>query len=369
MIFQFDQGSKVHIKNPSDRLGVVVLLPITRTSSKARANWKKILEILESSGVSSLVILDKTPNKEATYFFNESFKFDFINLYIVRRPPTEPIYDSQACISIDSRLWILQLHDDDEWNGSLVIPEDASEFDLFSTNFYFENRLDGKTIGWDESPPARINFTLVPNTVWNRFTEFIRAQGGHAAGSVDSTLNLVSRLICEHRQISTFNYYYDNRHWKNRRKASKNLTVLAEQDGWARLASVEIQLLNRNIDNLAALSFFRDLVPEKELALATSNLLLNFKPSVKRRILANTKNSCVNLLNALLRILQFLYRTPILIDAQNEVNSFLHLYRTIRKSWLIENNGDIIKMVKEWKDSGQYPILVKRFKFWEKFLR
>ena len=368
MIYLLDDGARAHVINLNAEPSLVFLLPITRISDTARANWAKILEILETSEVTSLVVIDKTPKKEATLYFRESFKFDDIDLYILDRPSSEPIYDSQGYVTIDNGLWILQLHDDDQWTGSLALPKNAQEYDLFSTNFYFTSNSNSESVHWDESPPARINFTLLPSQVWNQFANFIRSQGDHAAGSVDYTLNLVSRLICRHQSIVTFNYHYDNRHWQNRRQSSKNLRKLAIQDGWSGLASVDIQLLNRNIDNLAALSFFKEFIPNDKLKEATLNLMKTFYPTLKRRILTIVRHQFFLILESILSCLISISNSTALRNYQSHIKSHQRLVRIVKKSWKIECKSDILLLIQEFQDSQDHPLLTKRFAFWQAML-
>ena len=368
MIYLFNKSSYVQVGNTTHSPNIVVLLPITRTTIKAQKNWLKILEILDNSKVSSLVILDKTPNEEATTFFKDSFRFEFMDLYIIRRPPDEPIYDSQKFITLDRGLWILQLHDDDEWDGSLSIPENAQDFDLFTTNFYVINNSKSEYIKWENSPPARINFTLIPSQIWNHFVKFIDSQGGHVAGSVDSTLNLVSRLICFRKSLSSFSYYYDDRHWRNRSNASKNLINLAAQDGWSELASVEIQIMNRNIDNLVAVSFFQEFISTKTQSVITSELLRSFRPSLKRRLITLLKFSVYTICKVLVYFLEKINTLIYFKQISYYLESRQKLYRLVMKSWKIRKSTDILKLIYVFENSIQHPSLSARFVFWKSIL-
>jgi len=366
MIVQVRLDSKAHINNLKGEPGIIVLLPITRTSSNSKANWIKILKIIESSDVAALVIIDKTPNNEAALFFNKSFSFESVDLYIINRPTSEPIYDSQAYVKIDDSFWILQLHDDDTWGGSLTLPHDSTGLHLFSTNFYFAGKFSTECVTWENSPPARINFTLIPGTIWNRFTEFIDAQEGHVAGSVDSALNLVSRLICEESTIKSFHYVYDNRHWENKISASKNLSVLALQDGWSEFAGPDIQILNRNIDYLAALIFFQDLIPNEAFAIAESKLFLNFRPSIKKRILVYAHSLSLIPINAMLKGILSIYPLGSLVKLQNRILKLIDLNQTKQRSWKIKSRNDICALGNAWLTSGRFPLINARFRFWEK---
>jgi hypothetical protein len=221
-----------------------------------------------------------------------------------------------------------------------------------------------ENLNWDSSPPARINFTALPAVVWNRFTLFIRHQGGHAAGSVDSTLNLMSRLICDFAIMETFHYSYDNRHWENQKKAKGNLEKLALEDGWENLASEEIQLLNRRLDAFSALIFFQDLMPIRVDRVRLS-LLGEFKLSFKKR------------LHLRLRILFYLFlgnhylpRYVKSVDSeklkqQTLIRNRLKIDKLILLSTKVRTQQDLLKLTKLIKSLGNFPLLRDRFVFWE----
>ena len=199
----------IQVTNKLGTPGIVILLPVTRENPESRLKWEKAIRIAEASKAKSLVILDKTPLSSATDFFFENRYQDFFDVYIIKRFPKEAIYDSQGILTLDENLWILQLHDDDEWDGALNLPSDPQDRFMYTPKFYMTENGKSQERVWAESPPARINFTLIPNRVWNKFTEFIRLQGGHVAGSADSTLNTMARLNCEQAELLTFSYHYD----------------------------------------------------------------------------------------------------------------------------------------------------------------
>jgi hypothetical protein len=354
---------EVFIRNTSAKKSLVVLLPVTRVGEMNVRNWERILQVIAKSEVVALVVLDKTPSAEATEFFSTHENSIKSDIYLVRRTPGEAIYDSQSVVTIDRDLWILQLHDDDEWGGVLSLPSDPKDFELFSPNFILVGKHGSEVLGWESSPPARINFTALPASVWNRFTLFIRSQGGHAAGSVDATLNLMSRLICEYKALETFDYKYNNRHWENQKQAKGNLEKLAREDGWENLSSEEFQLLNRRIDALSALIFFHDLMSgsiENERLI----LIRDFKLSRKKRIHLRTRFFVYQIFKYTMSVKLFRAENSDAIERQNFIRNRINVDRLILLSTKVRTQQDVMNLVKLIQDSGEFPLLKKRFEFW-----
>jgi hypothetical protein len=364
-IYSENSLDEVFIENKSAKKSIVVLLPVTRIGEKNIDNWEKILHVIQRSEVVALVVLDKTPSAEATDFFSKRADLLKSDIYLIRRTPGEAIYDSQSVVTIDENLWILQLHDDDEWDGVLAFPFEPNRKQLFSPNFVFAGKQETNVLSWEASPPARINFTALPSEVWNRFTLFIRSQGGHAAGSVDSTLNLMSRLICHFVAMDSFDYRYDNRHWKNQKQAKGNLEKLALEDGWENLASEEIQLLNRRIDALCAFIFFQDLLPGKFDNIRQS-LLHDFKLSPKKKLHLRVRMSVFFLykeINNLSMIKSVAFSDS---KKQSRIRNQIEIDMITLQSTKIQSGQDILRLVKKFQSLGNFPKLKERFAFWER---
>jgi hypothetical protein len=366
MIFKIYNNDIAHIETSKKALSAVVLLPITRVTSKAMANWEKILKVAEDSETPAIIVLDKTPNGEATSFFEKFCELKLTDIYIIRRPSYEPIYDSQRFVTISKEMWIIQLHDDDEWSGLLQIPQDANELEMFSTEFMFKDKR--QSLKWETSPPARINFTILPSQIWNRFSEFISSQGGHVAGSVDSTLDRVSRTICTRRHVSNFTYVYDNRHWKQRRNASKNLKILAKQDGWSFLSCVDIQLLNRAIDGITAIEFFRDLIPQSKVDECRIEEFRKLSLTRRRRFFLGVVYTFTLLLKftnyAIFKIIKlaFISRNMVFL------NDASFKYRFLLNVTNSRNKLELRNHITELRETMLISQLTDRFIFWEKML-
>ncbi len=257
--------------------GLVLLFPVTRVGAIAEIKWRQIVDLCNRSQISSLVVIDKTPNMAATRFFtSQSFQQNH-EIWILNRPSTEAIYDSQKFIQLRGNSWIIQLHDDDEWEGKLQLDGASHELTAFQILFHVGSKVEHAKNADYDNLPARVNFTLLPTQIWNRFTAFIESQSGHVAGSVDATLNMIVRDVCFLSNNIEFKYYYNIRHWRNDRAGKGHLTELSREDGWENYSSPEIAVLNRTIDNLAALSYFKDFYDEKKLLSSISRELSSFK--------------------------------------------------------------------------------------------
>lgn len=124
----------IFVRNINKMKTCVLLLPITRTDSKSRKKWINTLELLKSNNEVIVVIIDKTSNLEVSNYCKSHYHDFYNRLYVLCRPRSESIFDSQKYVTLDSNLWITQIHDDDEWLGLPTVPPDAQEFDVFVFN-------------------------------------------------------------------------------------------------------------------------------------------------------------------------------------------------------------------------------------------
>jgi len=282
----FDESSHQNLVEIESH-GLVILFPVTRVGEQAVKKWQQIVKLCNDSQIAGLVVIDKTPDQDARkFFYSQQFEQNH-NVWIIMRPSTEAIYDSQKYIKISPNSWIIQLHDDDEWDGSLRLLGGGQELAAFQVQFFVGSKLKySKSKNYDELP-ARVNFTLIPSLVWNRFTSFIESQSGHIAGSADATLNMVVRDVCSLSNNMEFIYYYNIRHWRNNRAGKLHLTQLSREDGWKQFSSPEIAVINRTIDNLAALSYFSNLYNREKLAAGILRELKTFEiNALKRNLLS-----------------------------------------------------------------------------------
>ena len=278
------ENSFLKIPNPSGLPNLVILFPVTRVGLNAEKRWRALISTINASQVIALIVIDKTSKGEAKEYFNARARDLNTRLYIIERDPQEPIFDSQKYVLLDEMLWIQQLHDDDTWEGFLCLPSSADKSDLFLVQFHMGTASSFTQINDEKSPPARVIFSAIPAHIWNRFSAFICAQGGHVAGSMDSTLSTVALIICNLKSLPNYNYFYSSHHWSRRSEADSHLKNLSFTDGWGELSSPEVAILNRLYDNLSALNFFSDLIPNRKIIEAQNLLLSSYQPGFPKRL-------------------------------------------------------------------------------------
>lgn len=362
-----DQENREAIKitNRTSTPGVVVVLPMTRVTEKSIGNWERILHIADSSNLLALVLIDKTPRKEATSYFIKAKLPKTTQVYILQRDISEDLYDSLLSIEVEGNIWISQLHDDDYWSGDMQLPIDAKQNDLFPVRF--TTRLKSKLIelDWDNSPPARINFTLVPSKTWKKFSEFASKHGGHLAASTDYTLDFIARLTCDKRDTLDFEYVYDVRNWKQKRIRTSQLTSLSRSDGWDNLSGTDIQLLNRNLDTLACLFFFKDFIPPDSFHSEVTKLQRSLKLSFRRMAYLHTRLSILLLATPFCELIG---KVLPLNNLLKQLEGQIIATRLVTRVSKAESLGEVKSEIFKTKELVFLPRLENRFEFWIKNL-
>lgn len=325
--------------------GLVILFPITRVSEQAEKKWLQIVELCNESRIASLVVIDKTPKQEATTFFSTQQFAHNHSVYVLIRQSKEAIYDSQKYIKLAPNSWIIQLHDDDEWDGRLQLLDTTDVLTAFQIPFHVGSKAKHLTSQVYNELPARINFTLIPSLIWNRFTNFIESQSGHIAGSADATLHMIVHDTCLISNNLEFKYYYNIRHWKNDSAGKRHLTELSRQDGWKQFSSPEIAVLNRSIDNLAALSYFADFYTKEKLLAGISRELSALKLGFLKTLVLHSQT---------------------LISKMGYKKYRSELFFQLKKVSKISSISDVISCLECFP---HVPLLEERMKFWIKELR
>lgn len=240
--------TKLLIRNKYRVPGVVLIFPITRAPSPGNKSWQNFVRLIQESKLYSIVIIDKTQFKAATSFFLEQDLDLDCYCYIVQRDSSEGIFDSQKVISLDPNLWIVQVHDDDSWSGGISLPDQVLEKIIYVPTI----RSGNKQYDVSESigVPAHTLFSLIPANLWNSFTDYIDAQGGHIAPSADSSLSLIAKLYYKHERLAGFTYTYSDGHWNNRRRVRSELIKLSSIDGWGELSGSTSAILTAQVDQI-----------------------------------------------------------------------------------------------------------------------
>jgi hypothetical protein len=360
----------IFVANETRSPGLVLLCPVTRSGDEAVLCWERIISTIANSTVHALVVIDKTKTGEASEYFSRKIASIKARLFVIRRDPGEQIFDSQKFIRLDDLLWIGQLHDDDHWEGNLRLPASGIERnDLFLCGLAMNT--DGRLTRppEDQMPPARVVFSWIPSRLWNRVCDFIYAQGGHIAGSVDFTIAMIALLSCRKRHAKDFTYIFSNHHWGSRSEAEDHLRKLAVVDGWREFSGSDIAILNRTLDNISALIFFGDFVSPEDASLAHAKLMTAFRPSLRKRLLVTCQLRVSSVL--VMPILTALESSRLSIGREAtrrkllETRSACRLNQLIVSSWSVRTNEDIVTLIQEHLSPSQFPVLSRRFQFWQ----
>ena len=341
-------NEKVIIKNSRKIPSVVLLLPVTRKDTTILETLNEVLKTVQNSHIQALVVIDKTDGAVAHEFFMSKAMDLKVDLYILLRDKSEAIFESQKYIRLEALQWIIQLHDDDKWEGRIQIPDNAKGNQVFLNDFFVEDQNKVQEPLDSNMPPARIVFSLIPTSVWNRFSDFIFAQGGKVAGSADSVLNLISQMSCDFHKLSDFKYIYSANNWGSNAKAARHLKSLAVQDHWGDLASVDIAVLNRNLDQISALNFFKDSIPTNQAKEMKNILLSSFTVSSQRKMYL--------FLNAWVFKI---HRTQEKIQARK-------LLKVMRASWGITSLTEVLNFLNFLSGHVESKSLLCRIEFWRK---
>lgn len=361
-ILRKEESSTIFLKNTTGNPEIVLVMPVTRSEGWSSSKWKAAIEFVESSEIKTLILIDKTRDATATEYFLNNFSLPTRNLYILPRSINESHYESLGSIKLDKNLWLMQLHDDDEWEGHIKLPEKIDPDAAYYSRFFIKNKNKVFVEENDFSYPARINFVLTPAHIWNKFACIVEDQKFHVAGSMDSTLNLMVQLSCKFVPISSFSYFYDNHNWANRRASRVSLLKLTEKDGWSGWASIEIALLSRQLDNLSCLSYVAEFVEVDAMKTAYKNLMLRFKPRLRRRIRIRFEIICLKvIIGSRVFSSNKLREFPLIEILYHRLSSAIF----ISKSWSIEQLPDVIELVRKLQIFKNLSPLQSRFQFWQ----
>ena len=342
------------VQNISGNPSIILIFPITRDGQGSISKWESAISFVNRSTIDSFIVIDKTSQGTASQYFMSNFNVETKNLYVLPRSINESHYETLGCIELDSNLWIMQLHDDDTWDGFVALPKLIDKAAAYYSDFFMVNESDKITQHLGFSTPGRINFTLLPSHVWNMFAKFIQNQNYHVAGSLDSTLNQMVQMCCDLLPIPNFSYYYDNHNWDSKKSSKESLSKLVRNDGWGIWASVDMALFSRLLDNLSSLWYVKDFVTVHDIREMYTILINQIKPRLRRRLLIRFE---------ILRLSMSIISPKSVIKKVDGI-SWLEIIKSkrasmvfIRNSWSARNFKNLIELIGFLENSGEFPIL------------
>jgi hypothetical protein len=354
-----DDVTKLLIHNKYRVPGVVLIFPITRAPSPRNESWPNFVRLIQESKLYSIVIFDKTQSHAATSFFlKQDLDLDCY-CYIVQRDPLEGIFDSQKVISLDPNLWIIQVHDDDGWLGRISLPDQ-----VFNKTIYVPTIRSGNKeydVSESISVPAHTLFSLIPANLWNSFTDYIDAQGGHIAPSADSSLSLIAKLQYKHERLAGFTYIYSDRHWDNRLRIRSELRKLSRMDGWGELSGSTSAVLTAHVDQICFSLFVAN---EETVSFNRDNL-----NTLVKQIASSKKSKLFRLIPTILEV-NMTNRLIGFIKATKDISLLSKLISLILLSWLglkvskVHDLRTLNELLKQIRRLNLSDLLNMRLDYW-----
>jgi len=364
-VFEKNKNIPFFVKNILDKPEIVLIFPVTRNEEKSPERWQAAIDFVQESQINYLILVDKTSGHIAGEYFLENFNSLTKNLYILPRGISESHYETLGEIQLDDNLWVMQLHDDDEWTGHLDLPNKVNQDTAYYSKFVMKGGSGELTEEVGFSTPARINFTLIPSKIWNQFSLMIKDQGFHVAASLDGTLNQMVGLTCAFSPLEHFTYFYDNHNWEGRMAPKRSLNKLARHAGWEEWTSVEIALFNRLLDNLSSLAYVRKFAKQEDLKLKYLDLMGEFHPSIKRRIYATAELLSLRVLSILNLAFSSKNRH---FQWGREIDSRLSRAIFFQGTRSVESLSDVVDLIRELENKKGFQTLERRFSFWSSTL-
>ena len=356
-----NENNPFFLKNISDKAEIVLIFPVTRNEGKSSERWQAAINFVYESRINYLILIDKTSGHVAEEYFLENFNSLTKDLYILPRSINESHYETLGEIQLDDHLWVMQLHDDDEWTGHLELPNKVNQYTAYYSKFVRKSGTGELTEEAGFLTPARINFTLIPSKIWNQFSLMIKNQGFHVAASLDGTLNQMVGLTCAFSPLEHFTYFYDNHNWEGRMASRRSLKKLARHAGWEDWTSVEIALFNRLMDNLSSLAYVGKFAKQEDLKLKYLDLMEEFHPSIKRRIYATIELLSLKVLSILNLAFSRKYKH---FRWEREIDSRLSRAIFFQDARSVENLSDVVDLIRKLENRKGFQTLERRFGFW-----
>jgi hypothetical protein len=356
-------GETLQLKNFSGGVEIVLIFPVTRDEPNSPKKWQAILDFVQESEISSLVLIDKTQKSSASRFFLSHFETEDKQLIVLPRSIKDTLFDTVGELVLEESMWIFQLHDDDQWSGKVSLPQTAKPDVVYFFDFYLNSQSNKVQIK-DFSMPNRIVFSLVPTKIWNRFSKVVQDQKHHVAGSFDFTLNMMAHLVCKFEYQPGFQYYWKDDNWDTSKNAVAHLTRLAESDGWEDWSSPEISILNRSIDSIASLNYVNDILNPMEISKEAERLIEDFSPSHRKRL---KYGIFILTLTIIINARCIFFKSIRMIDQKSQkLSKQLAFYRFISGTWNIKTIDHVIDTIVSIESRGGFEKLQDRFQFWKK---
>lgn len=247
---------------------VVPLMPSRRDSPTA---WSAFADLVEELRPQHAVFIDKTVGHEASDFLTPRLSRLDSNVIVLRRPHDEDPFHSIADLRVTKELYVLQLHDDDSWQGVPEVSSNSRNAPVLLSPIQKGDAANG--VGID--PHLSRFFGAIRGDIWCRFMRHCMSHEPRTSPTIDQTLSFLLAAIGGEAILSNYAYTYDNSNWSTWSAIASNNAVGARSMGW-RTQDFEAAIhWSHLLDDLEVLTSFRDLLSDMTMAQVLSARLTN----------------------------------------------------------------------------------------------
>jgi hypothetical protein len=243
-----------------DRAPLLLFMPTRRV---APSRWLHLWQTYCQSKSSTLLILDKSLNGDATTYFTKlvaESQSDGL-VILLRRPLDENPFHSVAALTADASQFVVQFHDDDDWAGLPSLPGDLHGVISFTT---MVRRTSSQSQVETRSFLSRF-FGAIRADVWTRFMHYCGTKEAGTNVAIDLTLSNLVATLGDSGLLQDYEYIYNDHHWASWSLAVASNSQAMHALGWRTTDAVPAVHWSQLLDDLEVLYLFRDLMSEKQM--------------------------------------------------------------------------------------------------------
>lgn len=228
----------------------VIVCPFTKFTDKQEKLLSKIIRLASRDSVSRILLIDKTIDSKVEKAYRNLVAYE--NVTCVVRSREESLFASLSCVNLNEGEWIGQIHDDDDFQGSLGFSRLTGAKEILRPTIKISSNEHPRLSTSLElvTSPAFILFSFLPSPIWNQFAGYIRAQGKNCSPALDVALSFITSLICEFKELETYTYIYNSDNWLGRFNRIMSIRRYMQFDNWGSFSGQVMAEFSNQMDKL-----------------------------------------------------------------------------------------------------------------------
>jgi hypothetical protein len=262
------------------RVPLMLFMPTRREAPDA---WRAIWQTHQKSRSSVLLVLDKTHSGNATRFFTHQVNqnSDAGEVFLIRRPFDEDPMRSMSDLGITNSLFVMQLHDDDEWIGYPVLPSRPFEY------LSFEVRCTRVSCSQEALLDGLVSrfYGAVRGDIWTRFMGHFGRKHWGRNETLDQTFSFLLSALGNSGVVENYEYVYNDHNWSTWERALQNSATSMRSLGWNVRDPWPAVHWSHLLDDIEALDLFHDMMLQgDEGRVVKQRLRFPLEPVGERRL-------------------------------------------------------------------------------------